>query len=329
MKKEEKIKFSKDALFIENVEATVNSIVEKLNRDVLTILKRKGAVVGISGGIDSSVTLALSAKAFGASNVTGILLPERDSSDESKRLALQLASQFGVNTIEENITDALEGFGCYMRRDEAVHSIFPEYNPRDYTMKIGMNPNGIKHNLPSVFSLIIVDKNGISKSKLLPPKEYLQIVAASNFKQRTRMSMLYYHAERLHFAVIGTPNKHEVEQGFFVKNGDGVADVMPIGNLYKSQVYQLAEFLNIPKEIIQRTPTTDTYPAEQTQEEFFFQLPFEEMDLLWFGYENECEPEEVSKVLGKSTEEVAAIYKNFERKHKTTEYLRMQPIRDY
>ena len=318
--------FSKDALFINDIESTITSITTKLKENILSVTKRKGAVVGISGGIDSSVTLALTAKAIGAENVIGILLPEKDSSSESKELALKLAHQLGVKTIEENITPALEGFGCYRRRDEAVKAIFPEYDPEHHSMKIGINPQGISRNLPPVFSLTIVDKNGEEKSKLLPPKEYLQIVAASNFKQRCRMSMLYYHAERLYYAVIGTPNKHEVEQGFFVKHGDGGADIMPISHLYKTQVYQLAEHLNIPKEIIQRTPTSDTYSAEQTQEEFFFQLPFYEMDLLWYGYENDYDPAEVANVLGKKEEEIKSIFTNFKRKQNTTEYLRMKPI---
>jgi NAD+ synthase len=321
--------FSKDALFINDIESTITSITTKLKENILSVTKRKGAVVGISGGIDSSVTLALTAKAIGAENVIGILLPEKDSSSESKELALKLAHQLGVKTIEENITPALEGFGCYRRRDEAVKGIFPEYDPEHYSMKIGISPQGISRNLPPVFSLTIVDKNGEEKSKLLPPKEYLQIVAASNFKQRCRMSMLYYHAERLYYAVIGTPNKHEVEQGFFVKHGDGGADIMPISHLYKTQVYQLAEHLNIPKEIIQRTPTSDTYSAEQTQEEFFFQLPFYQMDLLWYGYENDYDPAEVANVLGKKEEEIKSIFTNFKRKQNTTEYLRMKPIVDF
>lgn len=324
-----KFSFSNDILFIDDIESRVTSITAKLKEDVLSITKRKGAVVGISGGIDSSVTLALTVKALGAENVIGIILPEKDSNPESKELALTLADQFGVQTIEENITPALEGFGCYRRRDEAVKAIFPEYNPQEYSMKIGINPDSINRNLPPLFSLTIVDKNNKEKSKLLPPKEYLQIVAASNFKQRCRMSMLYYHAERLYYAVIGTPNKHEVEQGFFVKHGDGGADIMPIGNLYKTQVYQLADYLNIPREIRERTPTSDTYSAEQTQEEFFFQLPFRQMDLLWYAYENHYEPLEVGKVVGKTEEEIRSIFNNFNRKQKTTAYLRMAPIKDF
>ena len=182
--------------------------------------------------------------------------------------------------LTENITDALEGFACYERRDEAVRKILPEYDPSTYKMKIGIRSSGLYTNLPPLFSFTIVDSKGNEQSKRLPPPELRQIEAASNFKQRCRMSMLYYHAERLHYAVIGTPNKHEVEQGFFVKNGDGGADVMPIAHLYKTQVYQLAHYLGVPTEIINRTPTSDTYSAEQTQEEFFFQLPFQQMDLL-------------------------------------------------
>ncbi len=321
--------FTKDILFIKNIEDKIQSISHKLNKEVFHKLKRKGAIVGISGGVDSSVTLALAVKALGPENVIGVLLPEKDSSRESKDLALQLAARLNVKTIEKDITQALEGLGCYRLRDEAVAAIFPEYNPVDYKMKIGVNPKGINQNLPPVFSLTIVKENGQTKSKLLPAKEYLQIVAASNFKQRCRMSVLYYHAERLYYAVVGTPNKHEVEQGFFVKHGDGGADIMPISNLYKTQVYQIAEFLNIPKEIIQRKPTSDTYSAEQTQEEFFFQLPFKEMDLVWYGYENKYPANEVAGALGKTEKEIKSIYHNFSRKQKTTEYLRMAPIKDF
>jgi NAD+ synthase len=318
--------FSKEILKFDRVEEEVNRITGKLKNDILGVIKRKGAVIGISGGIDSSVTLALAVRALGAENVLGIMLPEKDSSPESKEFALKLARKFGIQTLEENITGALDGFGCYRRRDEAVSSVFPEYNPLEYKMKIGINQRGLNQFLPPVFSVTIVNNSGEEKSKILPVKEYLQIVAASNFKQRCRMAMLYYHAERLHYAMIGTPNKHEVEQGFFVKNGDGGADIMPIAHLYKSQVYQLAEFLEIPQEIIKRTPTSDTYSAEQTQEEFFFQMPYQEMDLLWYGLENEIPAEEVGKVMNKSADEIVHIYNNLTRKKKTTEYLRMAPI---
>jgi NAD+ synthase len=321
--------FSKDIILLENVREAVEKIIQKMRDDVLHVFKRNGAVIGISGGIDSSVCMALAAKAFGPDKVLGIMMPEHDSSPDSENLARELAAKFGVKAIKEDLTPTLSGLKCYERRDEAVKRVFPEYDPKTYKMKIGVRQSGLFNNLPPLFSLTIIDRNGNQKDQLLPAKEYLQIVAASNFKQRSRMSMVYYHAEALHRAVIGTPNKHEQEQGFFVKYGDGAGDVMPIGNLYKTQVYQLAEYLGVPDEIIKRTPTTDTYSAEQTQEEFFYQLPFNLMDRFWYGFENGYSPKEVADVMGETEKRVEALFRNFERKRKTTEYLRMGPVRDY
>ncbi len=321
--------FSKDIILLDNVEDVVSKITTKLQQDVLQKLKRGGGVVGISGGIDSSVCFALAAKAFGPEKVLGVMMPEEDSSSVSEELARNLAEKFEVKAIKEDLTPTLAGLKCYERRDEAVKRVFEEYKPATYKMKIGVRQSGLYTNLPPLFTLTIIDKNGNQQDQRLPVKEYLQIVAASNFKQRSRMAMLYYHAEAHHYAVIGTPNKHETEQGFFVKYGDGGADVMPIGNLYKTQVYQLAEYLGVPKGIIERTPTTDTYSAEQTQEEFFFQLPYDLMDRFWYGFENDYSPKEVGEVMGETEERVEALFRNFERKRKTTEYLRMAPIRDY
>jgi NAD+ synthase len=319
--------FSKEILTIPDIESECNRIISMLRHSVVEILHRQGVVIGISGGIDSSVSLALAVKAFGPAHVLPIMLPETDSSPDSARLAQKLADQFGVNAITENISEALRGFGCYSRRDEAVKRVIAEYDPSLHKMKIGIKNTGTSSNLPPVFSVTIVDQNGEEKSRRLPASEFRQIMASTNFKQRSRMSMLYYHAERLHYAVIGTPNKHEFEQGFFVKYGDGGADVMPIAHLFKTQVYQLARHLEIPREIIDRTPTTDTYSAEQTQEEFFYQLPFHQLDLLWYAFENKYDPREVAGVMDQSPEEVEHAFAGFERTVKTTEYLRMSPIK--
>jgi NAD+ synthase len=324
-----KLPFSKDLILFDNVAEVIENIVTRLKDDILVRFRRNGAVIGISGGIDSSVCLALAVKAFGMEKVLGIMLPEKDSNPDSENLARELTGRFGVKAIKEEITDALSGFRCYERRDEAVKRVFPEYDPKTYKMKIGIRQSGLFSNLPPIFTLTIIDSSGNQQDKILPVNDYLQIVAASNFKQRTRMSMLYYHAEALHYAVIGTPNKHEQEQGFFVKYGDGAGDVMPIGNLYKTQVYQLAKHLGVPEEIISRTPTTDTYPAEQTQEEFFYQLPFDLMDRYWYGFENGYSASEVAAIMGEKPEKVEALFRNFERKRRTTEYLRMSPVRDY
>ena len=318
--------FQKEIIKLQDVASVCESLQTQIKQHILTTLRRRGGVVGISGGIDSSVTMALTAKALGPDKVLGVMLPEKDSSPESARLAQKLADAFGVKTITENITGALDGFGCYRRRDEAVARVFPQYNPETYKMKIGVRQSGLNTGLPPVFYLTIVDNTGKEESKILPAAEYAQIVAASNFKQRSRMSMLYYHAERLHYTVVGTPNKHEVEQGFFVKYGDGGADLMPIGNLYKTQVYQLAEYLGVPGEIIERTPTTDTYTAEQTQEEFFYQMPFQQMDILWYAWENKVPAGEVAPSMNMTEDAVLKIFTNFERKKQTTDYLRRSPI---
>jgi NAD+ synthase len=318
--------FHKDILKLD-APATCAQIVETLRRDVLQTLRRRGAVVGISGGIDSSVTLALAVRALGAKRVVGIMMPERDSSPDSHKLAQTLADRFGVETFVEDLTGALSGFGCYRRRDEAIARVFPEFDPETYKAKVVLPTNILDQEQLSVSSLTVIAPDGTQQTKRLPTTDYLQIVAASNFKQRSRMSMLYYHAEQRHYAVVGTPNKHERAQGFFVKFGDGGADVMPIEHLYKSQVYQLAEHLGIPPAIIERQPTADTYSAEVSQEEFFFQLPFELLDLLWFGMEKGYGPDEVAAALDLTPEQVERAYQNFRRKLHTTEYLRMVPIR--
>ncbi len=322
--------FSKDIILLEDVPGVVDKIISKMKSDVHDVMRRYGGVVGVSGGIDSSVCLALASKAFGPDKVRAVMMPEKDSSPDSEMLARELCATFGVEDLHlEDMTAAVAGFHCYERRDEAVQRVFPEYDPATWKMKIGVKQSGLFNNLPPLFKLIVIDPDGNEQEKMLHAKDYMQIVASSNFKQRSRMSMLYYHAEAMHYAVIGTPNKHEQEQGFFVKYGDGGADVMPIGNLYKTQVYQLAEYLGVPKGIIERTPTTDTYSAEQTQEEFFYQLPFDLMDRFWYGFENGYDPAEVAAVMDETPERVEALFLNFERKRKTTEYLRMSPVRDY
>jgi NAD+ synthase len=324
-----KTEFHKDILKIKDMDGLVEKITAKMRDDVFGRHKRFGAVIGLSGGIDSSVSMALAVKAFGPEKIFGVMMPEKDSSPDSEELARELAGKFGVQVTKEVITGALDGFGCYQRRDQAVKDIVPEYDPTIHKMKIGIKHEGKGSKLPPLFHLTVVNPDGSEIVKRLPSPQMRTIIAASNFKQRSRMALLYYHAENLHYAVVGTPNRHEVEQGFFVKFGDGGGDVFPIGKLYKTQVYQVAEYLGVPKGIIERTPTTDTYSAEQTQEEFFYEFPHEIMDLLWYAYENQCDPARVGSVMGMTAEEIERNYRNFERRSITTDYLRTPPINDY
>ena len=300
-------------------------IVAKLKNDMSAILKKRGAIVGISGGIDSSVVLALCAKAFGQNKVLGVMLPEKESSKDNFILARDLCKTYGVKYVIEDITGALEGFGCYRRRDEAIKRVFTEFD-NSYKAKIILPDKLLDKETLNVFFVKIFSPEGKETTLRLPVKEYLEIVAASNFKQRARMSMLYFHADARNFAVIGTANKNEHEQGFFVKYGDGAADAKPIAHLFKTQVYQLAEYLNIPYEIRKRTPTTDTYSAEQTQEEFFFRVPFDTLDKIWIGWERGIPSEQIASDLKLNSQQVENVINDIQRKITTTEYLRREPL---
>jgi len=316
--------FRKDSINIDPVKV-FEEITSKLKENVTKKLKKRGAVVGISGGIDSSVVLALCAKTFGPERVLGIMMPENDSNPDSLELAKKLSAKFNTKYVLENMTEAVAGFGCYKRRDEAIKNVFPEFNS-NYKAKIILPTNLLEKETLNVFQLTIIAPDGKEKSERIPLKEYLQIVAASNFKQRSRMCMLYYHAESRNYAVIGTGNKNEHEQGFFVKYGDGGADIKPIAHLFKTQVFQLAEYLDVPEEIRDRIPTTDTYSAEQTQEEFFYRVPFDILDRVWFGWEKGVPAEDIARALGLSKENVESIIHDTQRKIRTTEYLRMEPL---
>ena len=315
-----------DGLGLElNAAAETEQIVDGLRQAVHRELRKQGAVVGISGGIDSSVVLALCARAFGPDRVVGLLLPEKESSPDSVVLAQEVAETYGVETVTEDITAALEGFGCYRRRDEAIARVFPEYGP-GWKAKIVLPGNLLEEETLNVFYLTVTSPDGREFSQRLPLREYYQVVAASNFKQRTRMAMLYYHAELRNYAVVGTANKNEHDLGFFVKYGDGGVDVSPIVHLFKTHVYQLAQYLGVPEEIQNRVPTTDTYSAGSTQEEFFFRVPFDVLDPVWSGYERGVSSEEMAEGLGLSTEQVDRVVADLLRKQRTTAYLRTRPI---
>ncbi len=318
--------FDKHVLDIDPA-AETGRIVSMLRHTVQKVMHRHGGVVGISGGIDSSVVLALCVRAFGPQRVAAIMMPEKDSDPASERLARQLAHRYDVEPVLEDITLVLDGFGCYPRRDEAIRCVFPEYDAAaGYKAKIVLPQNVLDGDTFNIFSLTIVTPDGEEKTQRLPLREYFQIVAASNFKQRTRMAMLYYHAELRNYAVIGTANKNEHDQGFFVKYGDAGVDVKPIAHLYKTQVYQLAQYLDVPEEIQQRPPTTDTYSAHSTQQEFFFRLPFATMDLLWYAQEYGVPVPEVAQAMGLTEVQVQRAFDDFTRKWRTTEYLRMPPL---
>jgi len=317
------MEFSKDSLKLD-CEQEFGRLVTQM-RESVRAFKRGGAVIGISGGIDSSVVLALSARAFGPEKVIGISMPEKETSTVSSPLAEELSRRFETTYIVEDITPTLEGAGTYRKRDDAIRELIPSYGP-GWTCKIVLPQNLLEKGGLNIFSVVVESPDGESISKRLSPKSYLQIVAASNYKQRTRMMTLYYHAEKNNYAVIGTGNKNEHDQGFFVKYGDGGADIKPIARYFKTQVYQLGEYLGVTEEILKRTPTTDTYSAEVTQEEFFFRLDFEKLDLIWYALDKEIPAEKTADVLGLTAEQVERVQNDIIQKKRTTEYLRANPV---
>ncbi len=315
--------FSADVLRIDE-EKEISRLCETLKRQVQGELRKKGLVVGLSGGIDSSVVASLGVRALGKERVFGLFMPERDSSGDSLRLGTLLAQSLGIETTTEDIAPALEGIGCYRRQNEAIRQVFPEYG-EGWKCKITL-PSILDSDRLNVFSLTVQSPDGKTQSSRMPLPAYLQLVAATNFKQRVRKMTEYYHGDRLNYAVSGTPNRLEYDQGFFVKQGDGAADVKPIAHLYKTQVYALARALGVPKEICSRPPTTDTYSMAQTQEEFYFALPYDRMDLCLYALNHQVPASDVAPAVGLTTAQVERVFKDIEAKRRTTRYLHARPL---
>jgi len=300
-----------------------------LRQQLGELLSRRGLVLGMSGGIDSSVSAALAVRAVGPDHVFGLMMPEQDSDGRSLELATRLAEQLGIAYAVEDITPILAAFGCYQRRNAAIRRVVPEFQD-NWRFKVVLPGSRLESDRLNVSHLAVEVRDAQGNTEVrqvrLPPAEYREIVAATNFKQRVRKMLEYYHADRLHYAVIGTPNRLEYDQGFFVKGGDGLADVKPIAHLYKSQVYELAEFLGVPADIRARTPTTDTYSLPQTQEEFYFALPTATLDLVLYAHNLGLEPAAVAAELGRTPDEAARALRDIDQKRAATRYLHLPPL---
>ena len=304
--------------------AVAHHVATTLRDQVFHRLRRRGVVVGLSGGLDSSVVAGLAARALGSERVVGLLMPERESSSDSARLAGEVAAAFSIATVVEDITGVLEAAGCYRRRDAAIRCVLPDYG-EGHRSKIVL-PDLIGRPGYAIYSIVIQTPAGEEIRGRLPLDAYLEIVAATNFKQRVRTMTEYYHADRLRYAVAGTANRLEHDLGFFVKQGDGAADLKPIAHLYKSQVYQLAEYLGVPDAIRRRPPTTDTYSLDQSQEEFFFGLSLRQTDLLLYARDHGLPPEAAADTVGLPLEQTTRAYGVVESKRNAARYLLMPPL---
>lgn len=314
---------SADVLRID-AEKETEKICSRMRSLMVNHLKRRGIVIGLSGGIDSSVTAALAARCFGPQRVLGLEMPERHSADDTLEYSGMAAKAIGIETIREDISGILEAVGFYRRYDDAVRMMLPQYGT-GWKSKIVSSDIFENHGF-TLFSLVAQAPDGTIVKERLPLASYLQIVAATNFKQRIRKMLEYYHADRLNYGVAGTPNRLEYDQGFFVKLGDGAADIKPIAHLYKSQVYQLAEYLGVPEEIRRRKPTTDTYSLAQGQDEFYFSLPYDKMDLCLYGKNNDVPPEQLAPAVNLNSEQVRKVYRDIDTKRSTTRYLHLSPL---
>jgi len=320
------MQFHKNILDIQNIDSVETDLQNFIKDQVFDKFKRKGTVVGISGGIDSALTCALCTKAIGKDNVLGVLMPEKDSSPESAIYARNLCEKLGVRFVTIDITNILDSFNVYNTREQIIKKYFPSFTNQDkYRIVV---PNRLASNSSiSLPHLEILDEKNQTHKIRLSLHDYLDLTAATNIKHRTRMAMLYYYAEKSHFVVAGTTNKSELVQGYYVKYGDGGVDIEPLAEIYKTQVYQISSHLGIPDEIINRKPSPDTWNFEVSDEDFFFGLPYRTLDLIWYASQNNISPEIISAELGLTLEQLERIMDDQKKKWKSSQHMREMPPR--
>ncbi len=308
-----------------NCAAESQRIEQFIREQVFQNFRKKGIIIGLSGGIDSAVVATLSVRAMGAERVIGLILPERESNPISAQYAERLATALGIRWEKVEITPMLESFGVYARREAIVKKYFSEFDPAQWKFRLVMPQNLLDKDRFNVSSLQVSDSNGRVDSKRLAMDDYLAMVAATDIKQRVRMTMLYYFAEKNNYIVAGTTNVPELAQGFFVKYGDGGVDIEPIAHLYKTQVFQLARYLEVPAEIIERTPSPDTYSFVVSDQEIYFCLPYETLDLLLYARANQVPTAQIVAALKLQPEQIERAFRDFDAKEKASAHLRQMP----
>ncbi len=314
--------FNKDILRIDGAKEAEK--IGEFIRQQTKRLRRQGAVIGLSGGIDSALSAAMCVQALGKDKVFGLMLPDKESSPDSEAFATRHAQQLGIRYEVVDISPVLEAFGSYEKRDAVARSIFPEFI-KDYKLKITLPANVLDNDTFNVFTLTIVAPDGSTKTAFLNNSQTKGIIAATCTKHRTRMMTQYYYAEKMNYFVCGTTNKTEALQGLFVKYGDGGVDIEPLAHLFKAQVFQLSEHVGVIDEIIQRKPCPDTYSAPVTDEEWYFRMPYGILDLLLYAWEKKLDVKEVANVMGLTETQVNRAFRDFKNKYNATKHLNELP----
>ena len=318
------MEFSKAVLDIDPGKE-ISRISEFIRESTFKKFRRRGAVVGLSGGVDSAVVAEFLVQALGKERVLALLLPEKESNPISTEYGLSQAKKLGIETVLVDITDRLKTLKVYEERDSVIRDIFPEFEG-SFRFNVTLPQNLLEKDRINYHSITIEDQEGKRQTKRISAKDWLRISACQNMKQRMRMVELYHHSERNHYIVSGTTNKTEVCQGFFVKYGDGGVDLEPISHLYKTQVYKLAKKFGVIEEIIRRPPSPDTYSLPVTDKEFYFCIDYELLDLLLYAYHNNIELDDIASVMGLKHDQIKRVFSDFRAKERASWHLRQLPL---
>jgi NAD+ synthase len=312
--------FNLDVLKIDPVQE-LDRLSEFITDQVKAVYRRKGVVVGLSGGIDSACIAAVAVHTLGKDKVIGLVLPEAESNPISSEYAIKHAQALGIEHRQIDITPTVDSIVKYKWRDDFLQKMIPEYKP-GYKYNITLPTDLLERASFNFYRLQVQMPDGELKSKRLNLEEFLTITSFANIKIRSRMLHLYAEADRRSLVVAGTTNRTEFILGDFCKYGDGGTDIEPFTHLYKNQIYQISEHLNVIQEIIDRQPSPDTFSLPVSDQEFFFRIDFDKLDFLLYAWEHKVPETEAAKVLDLTEEAVGRAYNDFASKYRATAHLR-------